>query len=64
MIPILTNEDIAMIKQFRCLIVEEFIELMPTKLDKSLFLLWSNKITDVKTIIGILWYQKIVTGNQ
>ena len=34
------------------------------QLDKALNLVWSNKITDVKTIIGILWYQKIVMGNQ
>ena len=44
--------------------VDEFLELMPTTLDKALNLVWSNKITDVKTIIGILWYQKIVIGNQ
>ena len=44
--------------------VDEFLELMPTTLDKALNLVWSNKITDVKTIIGILWYQKIVMGNQ
>ena len=44
--------------------VDEFLELIPTTLDKALNLVWSNKITDVKTIIGILWYQKIVMGNQ
>ena len=44
--------------------VDEFLELMPTALDKALNLVWSNKITDVKTIIGILWYQKIVMGHQ
>ena len=38
---------------------DEFLELMPTELDKSLDLIWENKITDVKTIIGLLWLQKI-----
>ena len=37
----------------------EFLEIMPTELDKSLDLIWENKITDVKTIIGLLWLQKI-----
>ena len=44
--------------------VDEFLELMPTTLDKALDLVWSNKITDVKTIIGILWYQKLAMGNK
>tara|TARA_Y100000768_G_scaffold326488_1_gene263822 strand:+ start:1838 stop:2383 length:546 start_codon:yes stop_codon:yes gene_type:complete len=39
--------------------VDEFLELMPTSLNDALELVWSNKITDVKTIIGILWYQRI-----
>ena len=38
---------------------DEFLELMLTSLEHALDLVWSNKITDVKTIIGILWYQKI-----
>ena len=38
---------------------DEFLELIPTELDKSLDLIWENKITDVKTIIGLLWLQKI-----
>ena len=33
---------------------DEFIDLMPANLEKALELVWSNKITDVKTIIGIL----------
>ena len=39
--------------------IDEFLELMPTSLNDALELVWSNKITDVKTIIGILWYQRI-----
>ncbi len=37
---------------------DEFLELLPTPLDKALEWVWSGKITDVKTIIGILWAQK------
>ena len=38
---------------------DEFLELMPTEFDESVDLIWENKITDVKTIIGLLWLQKI-----
>ena len=38
---------------------DEFLELMPTEFDESLDLILENKITDVKTIIGLLWLQKI-----
>ena len=37
---------------------DEFLELLPTPLDEALEWVWSAKITDVKTIIGILWAQK------
>ena len=36
---------------------DEFLELLPTPLDEALEWVWSGKITDVKTIIGILWAQ-------
>ena len=39
---------------------DEFLELLPTPLDKALEWVWSGKITDVKTIIGILWAQKLL----
>lgn len=42
---------------------DEFIDLMPANLEKALELVWSNKITDVKTIIGILWFQKICNND-
>ena len=44
--------------------VDEFLELMPTSLNDALELVWSNKITDVKTIIGILWYQRILNKSR
>ena len=37
----------------------EFLELVPTTLTEALNLVWENKITDVKSIIGLLWLKKI-----
>ena len=34
---------------------DEFLELIPTSLDDAIEMVWSGKITDVKTIIGLLW---------
>ena len=38
---------------------DEFIELLPTSLDEALNLVWENKITDVKSIIGLLWLDRL-----
>ena len=38
---------------------DEFLELVPTTLTEALNLVWENKITDVKSIIGLLWLKKI-----
>ena len=38
---------------------DEFIELIPTEIDKALKMIWDGKITDVKTIIGLLWLEKL-----
>ena len=38
---------------------DEFLELMPTPLNKALEWVFSGKITDVKTIIGIMWMKKL-----
>ena len=38
---------------------DEFLKLVPTTLTEALNLVWKNKITDVKSIIGLLWLQKI-----
>ena len=38
---------------------DELLELFPTTLTEALNLVWKNKITDVKSIIGLLWLQKI-----
>ena len=37
---------------------DEFIELIPTSLDDAVEMVWSGKITDVKTIIGLLWVRQ------
>ena len=41
---------------------DEFLELMPTTLEHSMNLIRSGKITDVKTIIGLMWF-KIYLNN-
>ena len=38
---------------------DEFLELLPTPLNKALEWVFSGKITDVKTIIGIMWMKEI-----
>ena len=42
---------------------DEFLELIPTKLEDAVEMVWSGKITDVKTIIGLLWAQRIFKTN-
>ncbi len=38
---------------------DEFLELLPTPLNVALEWVFSGKITDVKTIIGIMWMKEI-----
>ena len=40
--------------------VDEFLEPIPTKLDDAVKMVWNGQITDVKTIIGILWAQRML----
>ena len=42
---------------------DEFLELIPIRLDVAVDLVWENKITDVKSIVGLLWLQKIKNGS-
>ena len=49
-------EDLVKTKQ--SLDADEFLEINPTKLNEAVDMVWSGKITDVKTIIGILWAQR------
>ena len=39
--------------------IDEFLELMPTHLHKAVEMVWNGAITDVKTIIGILWAERL-----
>ncbi len=39
---------------------DEFVELIPTGLEDAVQMVWAGKITDVKTIIGILWAEQIL----
>ena len=43
---------------------DEFLELIPTKLEDAVEMVWSGKITDVKTIIGLLWAQRIFISKE
>ena len=39
---------------------DEFLELIPTKLEDALNMIWNGKITDVKTIVGLVWANKVL----
>ena len=39
---------------------DEFLELMPTSLEDAIGLIWAGKITDVKTIIGLLIFHRTI----
>jgi len=39
---------------------DEFLELIPTDLNKAVQMVWNGEITDVKTIIGILWAERLL----
>ncbi len=40
---------------------DEFVELMPTSIEDALHMVWDGTITDVKTIIGILWAERLLS---
>ena len=39
---------------------DEFLELIPTPLNEAKDMTWNGKITDVKTIIGIHWAERML----
>tara|TARA_Y100001970_G_C13905964_1_gene686055 strand:+ start:123 stop:665 length:543 start_codon:yes stop_codon:yes gene_type:complete len=39
---------------------DEFLEIIPTKLEDALEMVWNGAITDVKTIIGLIWADKVL----
>ena len=49
-----------LVKTKQSLDADEFLSLFPIKLNKAVDMVWSGQITDVKTIIGILWAQRIL----
>ena len=49
-----------LVKTKQSLDSDEFLSLFPTKLEEAVEMVWEGEITDVKTIIGILWAQKII----
>ena len=51
-----------LVKTEQSLDFDEFLELIPTKLDDAVKMVWSGQITDVKTIVGILWAQRMLLG--
>ena len=51
-----------LVKTEQSLDSDEFLEPIPTKLDDAVKMVWDGEITDVKTIIGILWAQRMLLG--
>ena len=43
---------------------DEFIELIPKTLDQAIEMIYSGDITDAKTIIGLVWAQKLLTNSK
>ncbi|MFQ6678090.1 MAG: NUDIX domain-containing protein [Fidelibacterota bacterium] len=39
---------------------DEFLELIPTSINDAIKMVWDGLITDVKTIIGLLWAEKLL----
>ena len=39
---------------------DEFIEIIPTKLEDALKMVWNGSITDGKTMIGLIWADKVL----
>ena len=52
-------EDLILSKQ--SLDQDEFLELYPLSVKKAIDLIYEGKITDVKTVIGILWLDKFLS---
>ena len=44
-------------------ISDESIEFYPVSYEQAVELVWSGKITDVKTIISIFWLEKLIRNN-
>lgn len=42
---------------------DEFIEPFPVSLEQALAMVWEGQITDVKTVIGILWTDRLLSNH-
>ena len=47
-------------KTYQKLDSDEFLELIPTKLEDAIKMVWNGAITDVKTMIGLIWAYKVL----
>ena len=47
-------------KTYQKLDSDEFLELIPTKLEDAIKMVWNGSITDVKTMIGLIWADKML----
>ena len=52
-----------LVKTERNLDTDEFLELIPISLDDAVEMVWNRRITDVKTIIGLLWVDRHYRDN-
>ena len=46
------------------IITDESIEFYPVPFEKAVELVWTGKVTDVKSIISILWLEKLIRNNK
>ncbi len=56
------GEDLEKVNDYT--IGDESIEFYPVTFDEAVELVWTDKITDVKTIISIFWLEKLIRNNK
>lgn len=56
------GEDLQQVAQIK--MDDESLEFYPMDFEKAVELVWTGKITDVKTIIAIVWLEKLILANQ
>ena len=55
------GENLEKVEHFK---TDESIEFYPVSFDKAVELVWSGKITDVKSIISIFWLEKLIRNKE
>ena len=55
------GEDLEKVEQIK---TDESIEFYPVSFDQAVELVWTGKITDVKSIISIFWLDKLILNNK